>query len=177
TASYQEGIHRALRQDADVIFMGEMRDLETMRVALHAAESGKLVITTMLTADVSETVTRIAEAFPPFQQKQARFMLASVLKGIISHRLIPRADGQGRAPAIEALTINERTYERIVDADKTQLLLDAVVDGSFYGMQSFDQSLIGLYQKKIVTFQDAMAHATDPSDFKLAAAAMGLSTS
>ena len=176
TASYREGIHRALRQDADVIFMGEMRTLETIEAALHAAESGKLVITTMLTADATETISRIIEAFPPFQQKQARFMLASVLQGVLSHRLIPRADGQGRAAAVESLTINERTYERIVDETKSQLLLDAIVDGSFYGMQSFDQALIKLYQKRAVTFEDAMAQATDPSDFKLAAQAMGLNT-
>jgi twitching motility protein PilT len=177
TPSYEEGMNRALRQDADVIFMGEMRDAETMESALHAAESGKLVITTMLTADASETVLRIIEAFPPFQQKQIRFMLASVLQGVLCHRLLPRADGQGRAVAVESLTVNERSYERIIDPDLTHLLLDAIVDGSFYGMQSFDQALITLYQKKIVTFQDAMAHATDPSDFKLAAGAMGLSTS
>jgi len=176
TASYREGIHRALRQDADVIFMGEMRTLETIEVALHAAESGKLVITTMLTADATETITRIIETYPPFQQKQARFMLASVLKGVLSHRLVPRADGKGRAVAVESLTINERTYERILDEGQTHLVLDAIVDGSFYGMQSFDQALITLYQKRIVTFEDAMAHATDPSDFKLAAQAMGLST-
>ena len=177
TPSYEEGLDRALRQDADVIFMGEMRDRATMEAALHAAESGKLVITTMLTADASETVLRVIEAFPPFQQKQIRFMLASVLQGVLCHRLLPRADGQGRAVAVESLTINERSYERIIDPDLTNLLLDAIVDGSFYGMQSFDQALITLYQKKVVTFQDAMAHATDPSDFKLAAAAMGLSTS
>ena len=177
TPSYQEGMHRALRQDADVIFMGEMRDREAMESALHAAESGKLVITTMLTADASETVLRVIEAFPPFQQKQIRFMLAGVLQGVLCHRILPRADGQGRAVAVESLTINERSYERIIDPELTNLLLDAIVDGSFYGMQSFDQALIALYQKKIVTFQDAMAHATDPSDFKLAAQAMGLSTS
>jgi twitching motility protein PilT len=177
TESYKEGMHRALRQDADVIFMGEMRDLDAMEAALHAAESGKLVITTMLTADAVETVLRIIEAHPPFQQKQVRYMLASVLKGVMSHRLVPRADGQGRAVALESLTINERTYERITDPEKTHLLLDAIVDGSFYGMQSFDQALIKLYQKRIVSFEDAMSHATDPSDFKLAAQAMGLATS
>ena len=176
TASYREGIHRALRQDADVIFMGEMRTVETIESAMHAAESGKLVITTMLTADATETITRIIEAHTPFQQKPARFMLASVLKGVLSHRLVPRADGHGRAVALESMTINERTYERIIDPDQTHLLLDAIVDGSFYGMQSFDQALIKLYQKRVVTFEDAMAHATDPSDFKLAAQAMGLST-
>jgi twitching motility protein PilT len=174
TATYAEGMRRALRQDADVIFMGEMRDTESMEAALQAAETGKLVLTTMLTADAAETVSRIIEAFPPFQQKQTRYALAALVRGIICHRLVPRADGRGRVPAVELMMSNERVFERIADEGKSHLLLDAIVDGSFYGMQSFDQALIRLYERKVITFQDAIAHATDPNDFKQAAQAMGL---
>jgi twitching motility protein PilT len=174
TTSYAEGMRRALRQDADVIFMGEMRDRETMEAAMQAAETGKLILTSMLTADAIETITRIIESFPPFQQRQVRATLVGVLRGIVSHRLVPRADGRGRALAAEILVNNERVYERIMNPELTHQLLDAMVDGGYYGMQSFDQALLKLLEKGTVTFQDALAHATDPTDFKLAAQALGV---
>ena len=173
TASYAEGMRRALRQDANVIFMGEMRNRETMEAAMQAAETGKLVLTSMLTADAVETVTRIIEAFPPFQQQQIRQTLATLLKGVVSHRLVPRADGAGRALAAEVLAPSERVYERIVDPALSPKLLDAIVDGGFHGMQSFDQALLKLIEQRIVSMADALAHATDPTDVKLAAQALG----
>lgn len=174
TDSFHEGLRRVLRQDPDVIFIGEMRDKETVEAALLAAETGHLVISTLHTIDAPETINRIVEFFPPYQERQVRQILAGALAGVVSQRLLPRADGKGRVPAVEVLINNERVFDRIINAEQTHTIIDVIEDGTYYGMQTFDQSILELYQDGRVTFQDALAHATDPTDFKLAAQNRGL---
>ncbi len=174
TASFHEGLRRILRQDPDVIFIGEMRDAETVEAALKAAETGHLVLSTLHTGDAPETISRIIEFFPPYQERQVRQVLAMSLKGVISQRLLPRADGQGRVPAVEVLVNTERVFDRIVDPEQTHTLPEVIADGDFYGMQTFDQALMKLYASGEVTFQDALVHASDATDFKLAAQNRGL---
>jgi len=174
TVSFNEGLRRVLRQDPDVIFIGEMRDKETVEAALLAAETGHLVISTLHTIDAPETINRIVEFFPPYQERQVRQILAGALAGVVSQRLLPRSDGKGRVPAVEVLINNERVFDRIINAEQTHTIIDVIEDGSYYGMQTFDQSILQLYQDGLVTFQDALAHATDPTDFKLAAQNRGL---
>jgi len=139
-----------------------------------AAETGHVVISTLHTIDAVETVNRIVDFFPPHEERQVRQILAGSLKGVVSQRLLPKTDGKGRVPAVEVLVNNERVFERIVQADQTHTLVDVIADGDYYGMQSFDQSILALYQAGDVTFQDALAHASDPTDFKLAAQNLGL---
>lgn len=174
TATFGEALRRVLRQDPDVIQIGEMRDAETVDAALKAAETGHLVLSTLHTIDATETVHRIIDFFPSFQQHQIRLMLAGSLRGIISQRLLQRADGKGRIPAVEILINTERVAERIVDAQRTNQLTDVIADGEFYGMSSFDQSLLTLYERGLVTFQVAEGHASSASDFKLQAQNLGL---
>jgi twitching motility protein PilT len=174
TMSFHEGLRRVLRQDPDVIFIGEMRDKETVEAAMLAAETGHVVISTLHTIDAIETVNRIVDFFPPHEERQVRQILAGSLKGVVSQRLLPKTDGKGRVPAVEVLVNNERVFDRIVQADQTHTLVDVIADGDYYGMQSFDQSILMLYQAGDVTFQDALAHASDPTDFKLAAQNLGL---
>ena len=175
TATFAHGIRRALRQDPDVILVSDMRDLETAEAVLMAAESGHLVLTSMLTADASETVNRIIEYYPPHRRHAIRTQLAAVLRGVVSQRLIGRADGKGRIPATEILVNYDRVGERIRDPEgEVPPLLQLMVEGEYYGMMTFDQSLLTLHRKGEVTFQEAMANATDPQDFKLAAHALGL---
>ena len=145
TMSFGQALKSALRQDPDVILVGEMRDLETIETALTAAETGHLVMSTLHTLDATETINRIISAFPPYQQKQVRLQLGSVLRGVISQRLVPRADGKGRVPAIEVLLCTTRVREMIEDKDRTKEIPDAISQGHVsYGMQTFDQSLMGL---------------------------------
>src|SRR6516165_9604443 len=145
TMSFSQALKSALRQDPDVILVGEMRDLETIETALTAAETGHLVMSTLHTLDATETINRIISAFPPYQQKQVRLQLGSVLKGVISQRLVPRADSRGRVPAIEVLLATARVRELIEDKDRTKEIPDAISQGHVsYGMQTFDQSLMGL---------------------------------
>jgi twitching motility protein PilT len=168
TRSFGEALRSALRQDPDVILVGEMRDLETIQTALLAAETGHLVLSTLHTLDASETVHRVIAVFPPHQQKQIRLQLASVLKAVISMRLIRRADGLGRVPAVEVLVATEFIRECIINQDKTRLLREAIAAGtSQYGMQTFDQSLYNLYTRKLITYDEALKQASNPDEFRL----------
>jgi twitching motility protein PilT len=145
-----------------------MRDFETISTALLAAETGHLVMSTLHTLDTTETVNRVISVFPPYQQKQVRLQLASVLRGIVSQRLIPRADGKGRVPAVEVCVATATVRESIVDPDKTRKLPDVIAAGvSQYGMQTFDQSLMGLLKSSLITYEEALRQATNPDDFAL----------
>jgi twitching motility protein PilT len=175
TRDFAEAMRRVLRQDPDVIFVGEMRDPETVWAALSAAETGHLVLSTLHTTNATETVNRIVDFFPPFQQKQVRYTLASALRGVVSQRLLERADGRGRVPAVEALVMTGRIYDRIVDPTLgDDGIEDIVAEGEFYGMQTFDQSLFHLYKDGLVTLRDALAVASHPHDFRLALQGAGL---
>jgi twitching motility protein PilT len=168
TSSFADALKSALRQDPDVILVGEMRDLETIETAIIAAETGHLVLSTLHTMDAAETINRIVATFPPFQQKQIRLQLASVLKAVISQRLLPRADGQGRVPAAEILLNTARVREYIEDKDKTRKIRDAIAQGFVsYGMQTFDQSLLTLLKEELVTLDEALRQASNPDDFAL----------
>jgi twitching motility protein PilT len=166
-----------LRQDPDVIFIGEMRDLETVRTAMTAAQTGHLVLSTLHTIDVSETINRIIDFFPLHQQKQVRILLAGSLRGIVSQRLLPRSDGKGRVPAIELMVMTKRIRDLILDEKQTHRIEEAIREGDYYGMQTFDQSLLGLYRDGFVTLQDAAAVASNPHDFKLTAQQEGYDVS
>jgi len=168
TASFANALKGALRQDPDVILVGEMRDLETIETALTAAETGHLVLSTLHTLDAAETINRIVASFPPFQQKQIRLQLAAVLKAVISQRLVPRADGEGRVPAVEILLNTARVREYIEDKDKTRKIKEAIQQGFVsYGMQTFDQSLMGLLKEEFITLDEALRQASNPDDFLL----------
>jgi twitching motility protein PilT len=168
TMSFGQALKSALRQDPDVILVGEMRDLETIETALTAAETGHLVLSTLHTLDATETINRIISAFPPYQQKQVRLQLGAVLKAVISQRLVPRADGRGRVPAIEVLLATGRVRELIEDKDRTKEIHDAIAQGHVsYGMQTFDQSLMWLLRSNLVTYEEALRQATNPDDFAL----------
>ncbi|WP_426750064.1 type IV pilus twitching motility protein PilT [Myxococcus sp. Y35] len=168
TMSFAQALKSALRQDPDVILVGEMRDHETIETALHAAETGHLVMSTLHTLDATETINRIVSAFPPHQQKQVRLQLASVLKGVVSQRLVPRADGKGRVAAVEVLRVTARVRELIEDKDRTKEIHDAIAQGTdSYGMQTFDQSLMSLVRQGLVTYEEAHRQATNPDDFAL----------
>jgi twitching motility protein PilT len=168
TASYATGMRYVVRQDPDVIFIGEIRDRETVEAAIQAAETGHLVIATLHTLDATETVNRIIDLFPPEMQRQVRVSLAASLKGIMSQRLVPRADGKGRVPAVEVLINTGRVSERIIKPEETASIPDVMAEGDFYGMQTFDQALVKLVQDGLVTVEDAMETATNPHDFNLA---------
>ena len=175
TAGFAEALRRVLRQDPDVIFVGEMRDPETVWAALAAAETGHLVASTLHTANAVETVNRIVDFFPPYQHGQIRLSLATSLRGVVSQRLVPRVDGEGRIPAVEVLVNTGRVYERIVDPDGPGDPIDVVMaDGEYYGMQTFDQSLLGLHRAGVIGLREAMAAATNPSDLRVAMQREGL---
>jgi twitching motility protein PilT len=176
TVDYTSAMKRVLRQDPDVIFIGEMRDPETVWAALAAAETGHLVISTLHTINATETVNRIVDFFPPFQQKQVRITLASSLRGIVSQRLLERADGSGRIPAVEVLVSTGRVFDRIVDAEQTSTLEEVVAEGEYYGMQTFDQSLFNLYKNGMVALRDALSACSHPHDFRLLLQQEGLAT-
>jgi twitching motility protein PilT len=168
TQSFSHALRSALRQDPDVILVGEMRDHETVETALLAAETGHLVFSTLHTLDATETVNRIIAVFPPHQQRQVRIQLASVLKAAVSQRLMPRADGQGRVPAVEVMVSTAFIRDCIVDKDKTPMIHGAIAAGtSQYGMQTFDQSIFGLYQHGLVTLEEALRWASNVDEFKL----------
>jgi twitching motility protein PilT len=164
-----------VRQDPDVILIGEMRDHETVSAALTAAEIGNLVFSTLHTIDATETINRIIDFFPPYQQKQVRLMLASTLKGIISMRLIPSING-GLVPAVEILVMTGTIREYILDSEQTYKIRDAMDEGEYYGMQTFDQSLLRLYQESKITMDDAMAMAGNAHDFKIKVRQLGIDT-
>lgn len=168
TASFGNALRSALRQDPDVILVGEMRDLETIETALTASETGHLVMSTLHTLDAAETINRIISVFPPFHQRQIRMQLSSVIKGVVSQRLVPRADGKGRVPAVEVMIGTARIRECIDDKEKTKQIPEAIAQGFVsYGMQSFDQSLMQLYTGKLITYEEALRQSSNPDDFAL----------
>ena len=168
TEGFQTALKSALRQDPDVILVGEMRDHETIETALTAAETGHLVLSTLHTIDATETINRIISVFPPYQQRQMRIQLAAVLRGVISMRLVPRLDGKGRVPAVEVMVASARIRQMIDDKDLTKQIPDAIQQGyESYGMQTFDQSLMSLLKHKLITFEEALRQCSNPDDFKL----------
>src|SRR5579872_786645 len=168
TPSFASALRASLRQDPDVILVGEMRDLETISTALHAAETGHMVFSTLHTLDAVETINRIIAVFPPPEQKQIRMQLATTLRAVISQRLVKRADGTGRVPAVEVLISTAFVRECIMTPEKTRLIRESIAVGtSQYGMQTFDQSLYDLYQQGLVTYETALENASNPDDFKL----------
>jgi twitching motility protein PilT len=168
TESFSKALRQSLRQDPDVILVGEMRDFETIQTALTAAETGHLVLSTLHTVDATETINRIISVFPPYQHKQVRMQLSAVLKSVISMRLLPRADGKGRVPAVEILIATATIKDCILDPDKTKFIHDSIEQGAIhYGMQSFDQSLFGLFKTGLITYEEALKRATNPDDFAL----------
>jgi twitching motility protein PilT len=168
TTSFARALRASLRQDPDVILVGEMRDLETTEIALTAAETGHLVLSTLHTVDAVETVNRIVALYPPHQQDQARLQLCAVLKGVVSQRLVTRADGNGMVPAVEILVNTARVKELIADARRTREIHEAIASGRDpYGMISFDQSLTELVKNRFVTYDEALSNATNADDFAL----------
>jgi twitching motility protein PilT len=168
THSFASALRAALRQDPDVILVGEMRDFETIETALTAAETGHLVLSTLHTIDAAETITRIVSVFPPHQQPQIRLQLSAIIKGVISQRLVPRADGKGRVPALEVLVATARIRECIADKERTKEIPDAISKGfTTYGMQTFDQSLMSLVKGNLVSYEEALRHVSNADDFAL----------
>jgi twitching motility protein PilT len=168
TDSFSYALRSALRQDPDVILVGEMRDFETIEIALQAAETGHLVFSTLHTVDATETINRIISVFPPHQQRQVRIQLAGTLKAAVSQRLIPRADGLGRVPAVEVMVSTPFIRDCIIDKDRTSQIHTAIASGtSQYGMQTFDQSIFGLYQQGLITLEEALRWASNVDEFKL----------
>jgi twitching motility protein PilT len=168
TRSFAHALRSALRQDPDVILVGEMRDYETIETALLAAETGHLVFSTLHTLDATETVNRIIGVFPPHQQKQVRLQLASVLRAVVSQRLLPRVDGKGRSAAVEVMLSTPFVRDCIVDKERTSQIHQAIASGtSQYGMQTFDQSIFALYQQGLVSYEEALRWASNVDEFKL----------
>jgi twitching motility protein PilT len=168
TESFGRALRSALRQDPDVILVGEMRDFETIQTALTAAETGHLVFSTLHTIDATETVNRIVAVFPPYQHKQVRIQLSSVIKGIVSMRLMPKADSRGRVPAVEVLVATATIKDCILDQDKTKLIPDVIAQSKIlYGMQTFDQSIFDLFKSGLISYEEALRRASSPDDFVL----------
>ena len=168
TPTFSAALKGSLRQDPDVILVGEMRDYETIETAMIAAETGHLVMSTLHTMDAAETINRIIGVFPPYHQRQVRIQLASIIKAVISQRLVPKSDGKGRVPAVEVMLASARVRECIDDKDKTKQLNDAISQGYVtYGMQSFDQSLMKLFSNKLITYEEALRQSSNPDDFAL----------
>ncbi len=166
--NFNRGLRAALREDPDVILVGEMRDLDTIETALLAAETGHLVLSTLHTLDAPESINRIISVFPPHHQRQVRLQLAAILKAVISQRLIPRMDGQGRVPAVEVMISTPYIQECIADREKTGLIRDAIAAGiSQYGMQTFDQSVFQLYRDGYISFEQGLRYSSSPDNFKL----------
>jgi twitching motility protein PilT len=174
TADFAVALRAAMRQDPDVILVGEMRDTETVKAALAAAETGHFVMSTLHTTDAQETITRIIDFFPPHEQQQVRLSLAGSLRGIICQRLVPRADGQGRCVVMEVCVNTGRVADAITDPDKTSTLTELISDGEFYGMQTFDQHLITFVRDGIVTLEAAMAVSSNPHDLTVELRRLGL---
>ncbi len=168
TSSFSSALKHVLRQDPDVIMIGEIRDKATIDVALKAADTGHLVLSTLHTLNATETVNRIISFYPPHQHEHVRVLLASTLVGSISQRLIPTADGKGRVPAVEILINTARVRELILDARRTMLIQQAMEEGYYeYGMQTFDQSILRLYKQGLITLEDALANVSNPDEFML----------
>jgi twitching motility protein PilT len=168
TGSFAQALRRVLRQDPDVILIGEIRDLETLDTALKAADTGHLVFSTLHTTDATQTINRVLSFYPPHQQAEVRFMLSSALAAVISLRLVPRADRPGRVPACEVLVNTAAVRDNIRDMEKSLDIPELIREGTVqYGMQSFDQSLMGWYSKGVISYESAVFNATNPSEFAL----------
>ncbi len=177
TRSFAEALRGALRQDPDVILVGEMRDLETIETALTAAETGHLVLSTLHTLDATETITRVVSSFPAHQQKSVRLQLAGILKAVISMRLVRAAKGRGRVPAVEIMVSTGLIRDYIINEEKTYLIREAIAAGtSQYGMQTFDQSLFHLYQSGLINIEEALRNASNADEFRMRAAGIQSST-
>jgi twitching motility protein PilT len=174
TDSYREALRHITRQDPDVILVGEMRDVETVTSAMNIAMTGHLVLSTFHTQDTTETVNRMIDFFPPTQQKQVRITLTSTLAGVISQILLPRCDGNGRVPTVEVMVMNGRLAECLLNEEPTAVMREIISDGDFYGMQTFNQSLVSLYADGLIDFQTAFKASNQPHDFILMAKQMGL---
>ena len=177
TPSFASALRASLRQDPDVILVGEMRDLETIATALHAAETGHMVFSTLHTLDAVETINRIIAVFPPPEQKQIRTQLAATVRAVISQRLVRRADSEGRVPAVEVMIATAYVRECILMPEKTRMIREAIAAGtSQYGMQTFDQSLWDLCQQNLITYETALENASNADDFKLRAQGISSTT-
>ncbi len=168
TDSYANALRHVIRQDPDVIFIGEIRDPESALSAIQAAETGHLVISTLHTIDCVETINRLLDLFPPSQQREVRSSFAGSLRGIVAQRLVQRADGKGRVPAVEVLVNTGRVFDRIVDPDETDSIPEVIAEGDYYGMQTFDQALVQLVKEGLVAEDEARRTSTNPHDFDLA---------
>ena len=174
TDDFGVALRAAMRQDPDVILVGEMRDHETVKAGLAAAETGHFVMSTLHTADARETIARIIDFFPPHEHKQVRLALAGSLKGIVCQRLVPRADGQGRCVAMEVCVVTGRVAEAIADEDKTNTITDLIKEGGYYGMQTFDQHLVELIRDGVITLEGGMTVASNPHDLTVELRRLGL---
>jgi len=166
TADFHAALKRVLRQDPDVILVGEMRDIDTVKTALTAAETGHLVFSTLHTISATDSINRIIDFFPPHEQRQVRMSLAGSLRGIVSQRLVERRNG-GRVPAVEILVATGRIFDKIVNADETHEIENIISEGEYYGMQTFDQSLLGIYSDGLIELREALAASTSPHDLRL----------
>jgi twitching motility protein PilT len=168
TNSFATALRHVLRQDPDVIMVGEVRDRETMEIAITAANTGHLLLTTLHTIDATQTINRVISFFPTHQHQEIRLLLASCLEAIVSMRLIPRADGMGRVPACEVMLCTPTVQEYIIHPDKTLLIRQAIQEGHIqYGMQTFDQALMKLYKEGLITYEEALTNSTSPDEFSL----------
>ncbi|HEU0129542.1 MAG TPA: PilT/PilU family type 4a pilus ATPase [Mycobacteriales bacterium] len=174
TDDFSTALRAAMRQDPDVILVGEMRDMETVKAALAAAETGHFVMSTLHTTDAAETINRVIDFFPPHEQKQVRLSLAASLRGIICQRLVPRADGEGRCVAMEVAVNTGRIADAIADPDKTSTIPTLVAEGAYYGMQTFDQHLVALIRDGVITLDAAMSASTSPHDLTVELRRLGL---
>jgi twitching motility protein PilT len=173
TESYADALRHVVREDPNIILIGEMRDAETVGAAMTAAEIGNLVLSTLHTIDATETINRIIDFFPPHQQRQIRLQLAATLRGIVSQRLLARLGG-GQVPAVEVMVMTATIREMLIDPDETFKIKDVIEEGEYYGMQSFDQSLLGLYKAEQISLDDAVSMSAHPQDFKIKIRQMGL---
>jgi twitching motility protein PilT len=174
TDDFASALRAAMRQDPDVILVGEMRDSETVKAALAASETGHFVMSTLHTTDAQETINRIIDFFPPYEQKQIRLSLAGALRGIVCQRLVPRADGAGRCVAMEICINTGRVADAVSDPDKTSTISQLIADGGFYGMQTFDQHLVALIRDGVITLEAAMHASTSPHDLTVELRRLGL---
>ncbi len=174
TKDFASALRAAMRQDPDVILVGEMRDLETVQAALTAAETGHLVLSTLHTTDATESINRIIDFFAPYQQKQARIALASVLRGTIGQRLVRTIDGQGRVAAAEIMVPNGRVQQCITDPEHTDGIREIIEEGDYYGMQTFDQSIVHLFEAGVIALKEALLAATNPHDLRVVLQNKGL---
>ncbi len=174
TEDFQVALRAAMRQDPDVILVGEMRDTETVKAALAASETGHFVMSTLHTTDAQETIARVIDFFPPHEQKQIRLALAGALRGIICQRLVPRADGEGRCVSMEICINTGRIADAIADQEKTSTIMQLIGEGAYYGMQTFDQHLVALIRDGVVTLEAAMSASTSPHDLTVELRRLGL---